>query len=179
MTLPSQVARLLRDVHLPADCARRLPNEFSGGQRQRLVIARALAVEPAFLVADEPVSALDMSVRAQILDLLMEHRLRRGLSILFIGHDLSEVRRTCDRVIVMRRGRIVEIGPAVVVLEDPAHAYTKALLKAAPATHPSLRRRIDEAEFSLPPNEDGDRTQAALREIAPGHLVADGGAGAL
>lgn len=138
--IPSRVAAVLAQVGLPADAGSRFPHEFSGGQRQRIGIARALAVEPTFLIADEPVSALDMSIQAQILNLLMEQQERRNLSMLFIGHDLSVIRHICDRVIVMYMGRIVETGPAATLFRHPAHPYTQALVDAAPVSHPAMRR---------------------------------------
>ncbi|NPD68949.1 ATP-binding cassette domain-containing protein [Lichenicola cladoniae] len=138
--IPSRVAAVLAQVGLPLDAGSRYPHEFSGGQRQRIGIARALVVEPTFLIADEPVSALDMSIQAQILNLLMEQQERRNLSMLFIGHDLSVIRHICDRVIVMYLGRIVEAGPAATLFRHPAHPYTQALVDAAPVSHPAMRR---------------------------------------
>jgi oligopeptide/dipeptide ABC transporter ATP-binding protein len=135
----AQVADLLTQVGLPADAHRRYPHEFSGGQRQRIGIARALAVQPTLILADEPVSALDLSIQAQILNLLLEQQERRGLALLFIGHDLSVIRHFCDRIMVLYLGRIVEIGPTEAVFTDPRHPYTRALIDAAPVTHPRLR----------------------------------------
>ncbi len=133
------VADLLLQVGLPSAAAVRYPHEFSGGQRQRIGIARALAVQPALILADEPVSALDMSIQAQILNLLLDQQEQRGLALLFIGHDLSVIRHFCDRIMVLYLGRIVEIGPTESLFKDPQHPYTRALIEAAPVTHPKRR----------------------------------------
>jgi len=145
------VAELLRQVGLPAAAARRYPREFSGGQRQRIGIARALAVQPTLIVADEPVSALDMSIQAQILNLLLDQQEQRGLALLFIGHDLSVIRHFCDRIMVMYLGRIVEIGPTEAVFTNAGHPYTRALIDAAPVTHPA-RRKVRDLLAGDPPS---------------------------
>jgi peptide/nickel transport system ATP-binding protein len=127
-----RVAELLMAVGLSAEAADRYPHQFSGGQRQRIAIARALAPRPSVLVADEAVSALDVSVRAQILNLLMDLTDRLGLTLIFVSHDLSVIRHITDQVAVIRNGRIVETGPTARVYTEPAHEYTRELLAAVP-----------------------------------------------
>jgi oligopeptide/dipeptide ABC transporter ATP-binding protein len=136
--VPRRVEELLALVELPKGLASRYPGHLSGGQRQRVGIARALAVEPSLIVADEPVSALDVSVQAQILNVLNELKRRLGVSWVFIGHNLATVRQVSDRIAVMYLGRVVEQGPAGVVLSSPLHPYTRALLTSVPKADPSV-----------------------------------------
>ncbi len=148
--VPERVAEMLALVGLPADAGDRYPHEFSGGQRQRIAIARALSLSPKLLVADEPVSALDVSIQSQIINLIADLRKRLSLSMLFISHDLSVIRHVSDRIAVMYLGRIVEIGPAADVFERPAHPYTQALLSAVPVRPGAARRERIVLEGDLP-----------------------------
>jgi oligopeptide/dipeptide ABC transporter ATP-binding protein len=145
-----RIADLLEKVGLPGNAAARFPHEFSGGQRQRIGIARALAVNPEFIVADEPVSALDVSIQAQIINLLQDLRKELGLSLLFIGHDLSVIEFLCDRVIVLYLGRVMEMGTAADLYARPRHPYTRALLDAAPVADPTVRRERITLKGDLP-----------------------------
>ncbi|WP_028717525.1 ABC transporter ATP-binding protein [Paracoccus sp. J39] len=136
-----KVAELLRQVGLPTSVMDRNPRQFSGGQRQRICIARAISVSPRFIVADEPVSALDVSIQAQIINLMQDLQAEKGFASLFIAHDLAVVRHIADRVAVMYLGRIVEIGPKEQIYEAPQHPYTQALLSAAPEIGRIKRRK--------------------------------------
>ena len=165
-TRREQVAELFRLVGLDPAHLERYPHQFSGGQRQRIGLARAVALHPSFLVLDEPVSALDMSVQAQVVSLLMDLQRQLKLTYLFIAHDLKLVENICTRVAVMYLGRIVEIGPAALLFQSPQHPYTKALLSAVPVPDPDApRQRI----VLDPASIDKD---AALREITSGHFAA-------
>lgn len=145
-----RVCRLLKEVGLTADAVSRYPHEFSGGQRQRIGIARALAVLPKLIVADEPVSALDVSIQAQIINLMAELQERFELTYLFIAHDLRVVRHICDRVVVMYLGRIVEIAENEEIYTNPIHPYTQALLSAIPVSHPRDRKKRIVLEGDVP-----------------------------
>jgi ABC-type glutathione transport system ATPase component len=145
-----RVRDLLDEVHLPLDAGRRLAREFSGGQRQRIAIARALTRSPKLVVCDEPVSALDLSTQARVLDLFIEIQESTGVAYLFVTHDLAVVRHICHRVAVMQKGQIVETGDAAQVTSEPAHPYTQRLLLAAPVPHPveQAERRAERQRFA-------------------------------
>ncbi len=139
-SLDDRVSELLRIVGLPADASDRYPHQFSGGQRQRIAIARALAAEPGLLICDEPVSALDVSIKGQIVNLLLDINQRLGVTVLFISHDLSLVERISDRIAVMYLGRIVEVGAANSVFGKTRHPYTRVLIESVPSANPEQRR---------------------------------------
>jgi oligopeptide/dipeptide ABC transporter ATP-binding protein len=148
--IPGRIAELLELVRLPQDAAGRYPHEFSGGQRQRIGIARALAVEPDVIVADELVSALDVSVQAQVVNLLLQLQERLHLTVIFVAHDLRLVRHISHRVAVMYLGQVVELSPAEALFTTPRHPYSKALLDAAPELDPSRRSKVVAARGELP-----------------------------
>ncbi|MGE5813597.1 MAG: ABC transporter ATP-binding protein [Acidobacteriota bacterium] len=162
----ARVTELLTMVGLEPAQANKYPHEFSGGQRQRIGIARALALNPSFIVADEPVSSLDVSVQAQVINLLMDLQNTLGLTYLFIAHDLRLVRHICSRTAVMYRGRLVEMGPTSTLFEQPAHPYTRALLAAVPVIDPDSKR--ERLVVTTPNFQSG----LPLKEVGPGHSAA-------
>ncbi len=183
------IGHLLHRVGLSPEHMSRYPHEFSGGQRQRIGIARALAVRPSFIVADEPVSALDVSVQAQVLNLIQDLQHQLGLTVLFIAHDLLVVEYLCDRVIVMYLGRIMEVASSKQLYRNPKHPYTEALLSAAPVPDPGAKKKpvILHGDIPSPMNppsgcvfrtrcpyaiEECSSVIPPLLEVAPGHLKA-------
>ena len=174
--IDARVADLLRKVNLPADFASRFPHEFSGGQRQRISIARALAMDPKLIICDEAVSALDVTIKAQVINLLMDLQAELGLSYLFISHDMAVVERISHRVAVMYLGQIVEIGSREDIFERPRHPYTKKLLAAVPVADPRLRRTerklmVDEVPSPVKPL--GYNPELVEYDVvSPGHMVA-------
>ena len=172
----ARVVELFERVGLEASMMRQFPHQFSGGQRQRVCIARALATQPELVIADEAVSALDVSIQAQVINLMMELQDQMGLSYLFISHDLAVVERMSHRVAVMYLGQIVEIGTRQHIFESPRHSYTQRLLDAVPVADPRARRDrpLLTDEIPSPVWEAGTApTRVELREVEPGHLVAD------
>lgn len=165
----ARVAALFRKVGLDPAFMPRFPHEFSGGQRQRVCIARALALEPKFIVADEPITALDVSIQAQIVNLFQDLQSELGLTYLFIAHDLSMVRYLCHRVAVMLQGRIVEIGPTESIFTCPQHPYTRALLSSIPIPDPDSERRRVPIAFDISQHQPSP--EAALLPVGPEHFV--------
>jgi oligopeptide/dipeptide ABC transporter ATP-binding protein len=188
-TRAQRVTRLIDVVGLRREAAGRYPHEFSGGQRQRIGIARALALEPRFIVCDEPVSALDVSIQAQVINLMQDLQDEFRLTYLFIAHDLGVVKHACDRVAVMYLGRIVELAGKQALYGSPQHPYTRALLAAVPVPRPAARQAIVPLDGEIPSPADPPRgchfhtrcpyaearcraEAPVLRDIAPGHQVA-------
>ena len=167
-----RVEDLLETVGLNRNHASRFPHEFSGGQRQRIGIARALAVEPKFIVADEPISALDVSIQAQVVNLMIELKKQRNLTYLFIAHDLSMVKFISDRIGVMHYGKLLEVGDADEVYDHPLHDYTKSLISAVPQPDPEIERNRHRIDYEYGKFEgDGKDDQRSMHEIRPGHFV--------
>lgn len=174
-----KVYELLELVGLNREHANRFPHEFSGGQRQRIGIARALAVDPEVLVCDEPISALDVSIQAQVVNLLKDLQCERNLTLLFIAHDLSMVKYISDRVAVMYRGKVVELGTPEAVYNDPVHSYTKSLISAVPIADPTYKKmekiEMDESYLRSPMGDVSEIKKVPevpeLTEYRPGHFV--------
>ena len=167
----NQVYKMLDMVGLTREHATRYPHEFSGGQRQRICIARALITQPDLLIADEPISALDVSIQAQILNILNDLRKELGLTILFIAHDLSVVKYFSNRVAVMNAGRIVEMSSSDEIYRDPQHAYTKSLLSAIPVPDPLVEKKRQRIHYDKASGVYQPEDNPLLREIKPGHFV--------
>ncbi|MCB0191409.1 MAG: ABC transporter ATP-binding protein [Anaerolineae bacterium] len=165
-----RVRELLDIVGLNPYYVNRYPHEFSGGQRQRIGIARALAVQPEFIVADEPISALDVSIQAQVVNLLQDLQKEFNLTYLFIAHDLSMIRYICDRVAVMYRGKIVELADTNDLYEKPVHPYTKVLLSAVPIPDPDIEKT--RTRLIMDPSFDYTERDSTMTEVSPGHFVA-------
>lgn len=165
----AKVKELIDLVGLNEDHLSRYPHEFSGGQRQRIGIARALAVNPHFIVADEPISALDVSIQAQVVNLMQKLQHEQGLTYLFIAHDLSMVKYISDRIGVMHWGKLLEVGPADEIYHNPIHPYTKSLLSAIPEPDPERERKRQHLTYDSSIENDGENRQ--MYEIRPGHFV--------
>lgn len=165
----AKVQELLDLVGLNKDHASRYPHEFSGGQRQRIGIARALAVDPKFIIADEPISALDVSIQAQVVNLMKELQKKHSLTYLFIAHDLSMVKYISDRIGVMHWGKLLEIGTADAVYNHPLHPYTKSLLSAIPVPDPEVENNRQHIDYD--PSIETDGKERTMLEVNPGHFV--------
>ena len=166
-----KVVEMLNKVGLVAEHASRYPHEFSGGQRQRIGIARALIMNPQLLICDEPISALDVSIRAQIINLLNELKEELGLTLIFIAHDLSVVKYFCDRIAVMYYGKIVELATSDELFKHPLHAYTKSLLSAIPKPDPLTEKTRTRIVYRPDLVHDYSVDKPELREVIPGHFV--------
>ena len=167
----NMVAQALSDVGLLPEFASRFPHEFSGGQRQRIGIARALIMEPDFIIADEPISALDVSIRAQVLNLMRDLQKKRNLTYLFIAHDLSVVRFICDRIAVIHKGKIVELAESEELFAHPCHPYTRALLSAIPQPDPIAERQKQLIVYDPTCHNYSSDNQPLWQEVYPGHYV--------
>lgn len=168
--ISEKVNKALRAVGLPPEFATRFPHEFSGGQRQRIGIARALIMDPEFIIADEPISALDVSIRAQVLNLMSQLQKERGLTYLFISHDLSVMRFICDRIAVVHKGEIVEMSDTETLFEHPTHPYTRALLSAIPQPNPDVEKH-KVLEIYDPSCHHYETDKPFWSEIEPGHFI--------
>ncbi len=166
-----KVSKALSDVGLLPEFSSRFPHEFSGGQRQRIGIARSLVMEPDFIIADEPISALDVSIRAQVLNLLSQLQKERNLTYLFIAHDLSVVRFICDRIAVIHKGKIVELAEGEELFAHPLHPYTQALLSAIPQPDPIAERQKKLLVYDPACHNYSETNKPSWQEIIPGHFI--------
>lgn len=169
--MKANVRKMLELVGLTGEHATRYPHEFSGGQRQRICIARSLITKPDLVIADEPISALDVSIQAQVLNLLNDLRHELGLTILFIAHDLSVVKYFSERIAVMNRGRIVETAPSELLYSNPVHTYTRSLLSAIPIPNPLVEKKRVRFEYDPSVHQYTENDPPQMREIEPEHLV--------